>query len=87
MAPLITLLTDSFDAARIESVAGAAPQNNVIQITVANDADIANSVRAIVETGAGVIDVRRRTADRPGRIDRARHEIAGCATGFPQAGV
>lgn len=60
---VITLLPGSFDAAQVESAAGVAPQENSIHLTVATDADIAAIVRALIESGAGVIDVRRRTAD------------------------
>jgi ABC-2 type transport system ATP-binding protein len=60
---IITLLPGSFDAALIESAAGAAPQENVVHLTVASDAEIAAIVRAIIESGAGVVDVRRHTAD------------------------
>ena len=36
---------------------------NVVRMTVANDEEIANEVRKLVESGAGVVDVRRQTAD------------------------
>jgi len=60
---VITLLPGSFDPAAIETTLGAAPQGNVVNVTVASDDEIASMVRAIIESGAGVIDVRRRTAD------------------------
>jgi ABC-2 type transport system ATP-binding protein len=59
----ITLLAGSYDAAAIESVAGAAVNDDVITANVATEGDIAQMVTRIVGTGAGVIDVRRRTAD------------------------
>jgi len=36
---------------------------NVVRMTVANDEEIASEVRKLVESGAGVIDVRRQAAD------------------------
>jgi len=59
----VTLLAGSFDAATIERVAGAAVRENVVIVSVETEADIAELVREIVGTGAGVIDVRRHTAD------------------------
>jgi ABC-2 type transport system ATP-binding protein len=59
----ITLLGGSYDAAAIESVAGAPVTDNVITTNVATEGEIAQMVTRIVGTGAGVIDVRRRTAD------------------------
>jgi ABC-2 type transport system ATP-binding protein len=60
---VITLLPGSFDASRVETAAGVAPHDNIVQLSVTSEADVAAMVRAIVETGAGVIDVRHRTAD------------------------
>ena len=59
----ITLLAGSFDPAVLERTAGAAVQGNVVIVSVESEADIAEAVRAIVATGAGVIDVRRHSAD------------------------
>jgi len=36
---------------------------NVVRITVASEEEIANEVRKLVESGAGIIDVRKQTAD------------------------
>ena len=59
----ITLLPGSYDAAAIETVAGAPVKDDVITANVATDGDIAQLVARIAASGAGVIDVRRRTAD------------------------
>jgi ABC-2 type transport system ATP-binding protein len=66
IAVAITLLTESYDAAAVERVAGIAPQNNIVLVDVEQERDIANLVKALVESGAGVIDVRRHTADLEG---------------------
>lgn len=59
----ITLLAGAYDAAAIERIAGVAPRENVVIVSVESEAKIAEAVRAIVASGAGVIDVRRHTAD------------------------
>ena len=59
----ITLLAGSFDANAIAEAAGAAPEGNVVHASVAREEEIAELVRRVVATGAGVIDVRRRAAD------------------------
>ncbi|HEX2120616.1 MAG TPA: ABC transporter ATP-binding protein, partial [Thermoanaerobaculia bacterium] len=59
----VTLLAGSYDAAEIERIAGAAPRENVLVVSVDTEANIAEVVRAIVGSGAGVIDVRRHAAD------------------------
>lgn len=60
---VITLLGGSYDAAAVEVVAGAAPANDIVTVNVATEADVAQVVARVVGSGAGVIDVRRRTAD------------------------
>jgi ABC-2 type transport system ATP-binding protein len=60
---VITLLAGSYDAAAVEVVAGAAPANDIVTVNVATEADVAQVVARVVGSGAGVIDVRRRTAD------------------------
>ncbi|HWS73478.1 MAG TPA: hypothetical protein VN605_15310, partial [Thermoanaerobaculia bacterium] len=60
---VVTLLGGSFDAGAIARAAGATPIDNVLTITVDSDADVAALVRRVVESGAGIIDVRRQTAD------------------------
>ncbi|HUP47928.1 MAG TPA: ABC transporter ATP-binding protein [Thermoanaerobaculia bacterium] len=62
----ITLLGDSFDAAAVERIAGAPPRGNLIIATVETEGEIAEVVRELVESGAGVIEVRRHTADLEG---------------------
>lgn len=53
----ITMLPGSFDPAAINAV------DNVVTATVASEEEIAQLVARIVGTGAGIIDVRRRTTD------------------------
>jgi ABC-2 type transport system ATP-binding protein len=62
----ITMLPGSFDPVAVERIAHVAPQQNVLIADVAADADIAALVRALAESGAGIIDVRRHTADLEG---------------------
>jgi ABC-2 type transport system ATP-binding protein len=62
----ITMLAGSFDANAVARVAGTMPNENVVITSVEAEADIARVVRDIVATGAGVIDVRRHTADLEG---------------------
>ncbi len=59
----VTLLAGSYHAASVESVAGAAVKDDVVTASVATESDVAQLVARIVGSGAGVIDVRRRTAD------------------------
>ncbi len=59
----ITLLPDSYDAASVAAASGAVVKDDIVTTYVANEADVAQLVSRIVGTGAGVIDVRRRTAD------------------------
>lgn len=61
----VTMLP-GFDAAAVERIAGVAPRGNVLIANVAAEGDIAALVRSLVESGAGVIDVRRHTADLEG---------------------
>ncbi|HET7437482.1 MAG TPA: ABC transporter ATP-binding protein [Thermoanaerobaculia bacterium] len=60
IAVAVTLLP-GFDATRI--AAFGAVDRNVLIATVEDEAAIAALVRAIVESGAGVVDVRRHAAD------------------------
>jgi ABC-2 type transport system ATP-binding protein len=60
---VVTLLPGSYDAAAVEAAAGVVPVNDVVATNVASEADVAKLVSRIVSSGAGVIDVRRRTAD------------------------
>jgi ABC-2 type transport system ATP-binding protein len=59
----ITLLTGSYDVVTVAAAAGVAPKDDVVIANVATEGDIAGLVTRIVGAGAGVIDVRRRTAD------------------------
>jgi ABC-type multidrug transport system ATPase subunit len=59
----VTLLAGSYDVATVSTAAGVLPKDDVIVANVAAEGDIAQLVSRIVGTGAGVIDVRRRTAD------------------------
>ncbi|MGA8807642.1 MAG: ABC transporter ATP-binding protein, partial [Thermoanaerobaculia bacterium] len=60
----VTLLAGSYDAATIAAaVGGVPPTNDVVLANVASEGEVAQLVTRIVGTGAGVIDVRRRTAD------------------------
>jgi ABC-2 type transport system ATP-binding protein len=59
----ITLLAGSYDLSVVEAVAGSAPKDDVVTATVDAEGDVAQLVARIVGSGAGVIDVRRRTAD------------------------
>jgi len=59
----VTLLAGSYDAVAVESAAGVAVNDGVITANVATEGDVAELVARIVGSGAGVIDVRRRTAD------------------------
>ena len=62
----VTLLPGSFDPAAVERITGNAPRENVVLATLETEADIAQIVREIVDSGAGVIGVRRHTADLEG---------------------
>ena len=62
----ITMLPGSFDPIAVERIAHVAPRQNVLIADVAADADIAALVRALAESGVGIIDVRRHTADLEG---------------------
>jgi len=58
----VTMLP-GFDAVAVERIAGAAPRENVVIASVETENDIAELVRELVASGAGVIDVRRHTTD------------------------
>ena len=60
---VVTMLPGSYDAAAVEAAAGAVPVNDVVATNVTSEAEVAQLVSRIVSTGAGVVDVRRRTAD------------------------
>lgn len=58
----VTMLP-GFDAAAVERIAGAAPRDTAVIVSVETENDIAELVRELVASGAGVIDVRRHTTD------------------------
>ena len=58
----ITMLP-GFDANEVQRVAGVAPRENVVIVAVESESGIAELVRQLVASGAGIIDVRRHTAD------------------------
>jgi ABC-2 type transport system ATP-binding protein len=62
----ITLIAGTFTAAALEQIPGAALKENVVIASVENEQAIAQLVRALAESGAGIIDVRRHTADLEG---------------------
>jgi ABC-2 type transport system ATP-binding protein len=59
----ITLLTGTFDPVAVSRITGGVPKENVVIATVDDEPAIARLVKELVESGAGVIDVRRHTAD------------------------
>jgi ABC-2 type transport system ATP-binding protein len=59
----ITLLAGSYDEAAVAKIAGAAPREHVVLAPVADDRAIAELVRALAASGAGIIDVRHHRAD------------------------
>ncbi|HEX7152847.1 MAG TPA: ABC transporter ATP-binding protein [Thermoanaerobaculia bacterium] len=62
----ITMMHGTFDPLKVEQATGAAPRANVVVATVEDEAGIARVVRELVATGAGIVDVRRHTADLEG---------------------
>ena len=59
----ITLLRDSYDLAEVERIAGSTVENGVVLATVESEAAIAEVVRELAATGAGIIGVKRHAAD------------------------
>jgi ABC-2 type transport system ATP-binding protein len=62
----VTMLAGSFDVGTVEHVAGGKMSGNVVIASVETEADIAELVRELVAGGAGIVDVRRHTADLEG---------------------
>jgi ABC-2 type transport system ATP-binding protein len=62
----ITMIAGSFDPLQVATITSAVPQNDVVIATVETEHDIARLVRELAATGAGIIDVRRHTADLEG---------------------
>jgi ABC-2 type transport system ATP-binding protein len=59
----ISMLEGSFDPEAVQRIAGIAPEGNAVIVTVDSEADVARIVRELVESGAGVVGVRKHTAD------------------------
>ncbi len=59
----IRFLTGSFDREAVERITGAAPQNDVVLVSGATEAEIAAIVRQLVTSGAEIVEVRPHTAD------------------------
>jgi len=62
----ITMLAGTFEASVVERITGAAPKENVIIASVETEAQIAEMVRQLVASGAGIVDVRKHVADLEG---------------------
>ena len=58
----ITLLP-GYDAARVMAIAGSEPADGVLISSVANNEAVAALVRDLVNSGVGIVEVRRHTAD------------------------
>ena len=63
IAMSVTLINGSFDATRVAEMVNGSVSGNVLSFEVTGEAEIADAVRRLAETGAGVIDVRRQAAD------------------------
>jgi ABC-2 type transport system ATP-binding protein len=59
----ITLLAGSYDVAEVTRIAGVSPREHVLIASVENDGAIAELVRSLAASGAGIIDVRQHKAD------------------------
>lgn len=62
----VTMLPGSFDPAAVERLAGAAPRENVLLVRVESEEATAAVVRGLVESGVGIVEVRRHTTDLEG---------------------
>lgn len=62
----ITMIPGTFDDAKVTELAGSAPKENTVVVSVEDDAGIARLVRELSAAGVGVIDVRRHKADLEG---------------------
>jgi ABC-2 type transport system ATP-binding protein len=62
----IAMIAGTFDAAVVEKITGTAPRDNIVIASVASETEVAETVRALVESGAGIVEVRRHTADLEG---------------------
>jgi ABC-2 type transport system ATP-binding protein len=62
----IRFLAGSFDANAVARIAGRAPAGDVVVVSRATEAEIAEVVRQLVAGGAGVVEVRPHVADLEG---------------------
>jgi ABC-2 type transport system ATP-binding protein len=60
---MIRFLAGSFDAAAVERIAGRAPAGDTVVVSRAGEAEIAEVVRELAASGAGVVEVRPHVAD------------------------
>jgi ABC-2 type transport system ATP-binding protein len=66
LSVLITLLDGSYDAMKVAALTSSQPVGHVLTVTVENEGEVAELVRKLVESGAGVVGVRKHTADLEG---------------------
>lgn len=59
----IRFLAGSFDPAAVQRIAGNVPQDDAIVVSVGSEADIAEIVRQLAASGAGVLEVRPHVTD------------------------
>jgi len=62
----IRLLPGSFDPAIVERIAGSPARENTVIATLETENDVAEVVRELAASGAGVVEVRAHTADLEG---------------------
>ena len=62
----VTMLAGSFDAKAVARIAGVPPRGNAVIASVETEGEIAELVRELAASGAGIIDVRRHMADLEG---------------------
>ncbi|HEX7707156.1 MAG TPA: ABC transporter ATP-binding protein [Thermoanaerobaculia bacterium] len=63
---VIRLLAGSYDSETIARIAGNAPEADLVAVSVETESEIAELVRELSDSGAGVVEVRPRTADLEG---------------------
>jgi ABC-2 type transport system ATP-binding protein len=62
----VRFLRGAFDAAVVQRVTGAKPQDDVVVVSGADEAEIAGIVRRLINGGAEIVEVRPHTADLEG---------------------
>jgi ABC-2 type transport system ATP-binding protein len=62
----VTMLAGSYDPAAVARVAGVEARRDILIVTLETEADIAKLVSELVASGAGIVDVRKHTADLEG---------------------